>query len=474
MMRFVEGGGNTSWLEFQLNDDANEEFRIYGYSCSGYGCAEISGNLYHWFRSNGEAYHRSNLFVGGEVQAPIFRDSNNGGYYGDFASTSRMNAIVANIYSLNDGWDIYDDNASVMSIRSNNSDNGRIYFRDSNSTVCGSIYFDDDNHWGLQTPSNEWALYMERDARVYMYYNGTWEIRTASGHAEARGEFRAQNFRDTNNSGYFADPASTSRLNVVDANEVYSYGWLRTRYSGRGVYNQQTGQHFYSDDDDGWNVAGGGGANWIRMRDQYASTIRGYFYADSGSNVGILNSGGSWRLRIVSGDYMLYYGSSIRAPRFYDSNSTFYYTDPASTSRMNAIQCYGTIQSRTNITAYASFSDIRKKENIDKIENALDKVSQLNGYHFNYIGDDTRLTGVIAQEVEKVLPGIVYEADDLDNPEGGTTKAVRYGQITALLIESTKEQQDIINKQQEQIDEQKKEIDKLSEMVKMLMNKLDK
>lgn len=89
-----------------------------------------------------------------------------------------------------------------------------------------------------------------------------------------------------------------------------------------------------------------------------------------------------------------------------------------------------------DITAYASFSDIRKKENIVKIDNALEKVSKIGGYTYNFKGDDRKITGVIAQELEAVLPEAVYEVDD---EEYGASKAVRYGNIVGLLIEAIKE-----------------------------------
>jgi hypothetical protein len=53
--------GSLSWLELQMNDDSNEEFRIYGYSCTGYGCGQISGNLYHRFDASGNAWHAGNV-----------------------------------------------------------------------------------------------------------------------------------------------------------------------------------------------------------------------------------------------------------------------------------------------------------------------------------------------------------------------------------------------------------------------------
>lgn len=101
------------------------------------------------------------------------------------------------------------------------------------------------------------------------------------------------------------------------------------------------------------------------------------------------------------------------------------------------ITSVGAITSDGDITAFASSSDIRKKENVNKIDNALEKVLKVGGYTYNFIGDDRRITGVIAQEIEEILPEAVYEIDD---PEfGSRTKAVRYGNIVGLLIEAIKD-----------------------------------
>ena len=85
------------------------------------------------------------------------------------------------------------------------------------------------------------------------------------------------------------------------------------------------------------------------------------------------------------------------------------------------------------VTKY-QVSDIRLKENIEVIEKALEKVDAIGGYTFNYIENPTeRVSGVIAQEVEKVLPGVTFKMDD----EGHL--AVRYDNIIPLLIQAIKE-----------------------------------
>jgi hypothetical protein len=79
------------------------------------------------------------------------------------------------------------------------------------------------------------------------------------------------------------------------------------------------------------------------------------------------------------------------------------------------------------------FSDERKKTNIEVIPNALEKVLQLRGVTFEKLDDGNRRhAGIIAQEVEKVLPEVVYTAED-------GTKSVAYGNLVGLLIEAIKE-----------------------------------
>jgi hypothetical protein len=97
----------------------------------------------------------------------------------------------------------------------------------------------------------------------------------------------------------------------------------------------------------------------------------------------------------------------------------------------------GGIISTADITAYGTPSDIKLKENIERIPNGLEMIESLNGYTFNYIGKTDRMIGVIAQELEKIAPELVYETESLET--GETSKAVRYSQITAILIEAVKE-----------------------------------
>ena len=82
-------------------------------------------------------------------------------------------------------------------------------------------------------------------------------------------------------------------------------------------------------------------------------------------------------------------------------------------------------------------SDKNLKENIEVIPNALDKVEALRGVTFDWKRDLTPSAGVIAQEVEAVLPEAVKEVTNLK--DGGTHLAVNYHALTSILIESIKE-----------------------------------
>ena len=96
-----------------------------------------------------------------------------------------------------------------------------------------------------------------------------------------------------------------------------------------------------------------------------------------------------------------------------------------------------------NITAYYS-SDITLKDNVRPIESAIFKVQQIRGVEFDWNEKSTELqqekghdVGLIAQEVEKVLPEVVQIRED-------GIKAVAYEKVVPLLVEAIKEQQTTI------------------------------
>ena len=127
------------------------------------------------------------------------------------------------------------------------------------------------------------------------------------------------------------------------------------------------------------------------------------------------------------------------------------YTDSATVKLY--IDCRtGNLASSGTITAVDvnSTSDIKLKTNIKTLTNSLEKVLSMRGVEFERIDNPGKYhVGVIAQEVEVVVPELVSEDND-------GTKTVAYGNITALLIEAIKEQQEQINSLKQEIADLKK------------------
>jgi hypothetical protein len=101
--------------------------------------------------------------------------------------------------------------------------------------------------------------------------------------------------------------------------------------------------------------------------------------------------------------------------------------DVRGTLRSDGLTVGGDIYATGNITGY---SDRRAKSDIEKIENALEKIEQLNGYTFTMKGK--RYTGLIAQEILPILPEAVTGSEE-------TNYAVAYGNMMGLIVEAIKE-----------------------------------
>jgi hypothetical protein len=111
------------------------------------------------------------------------------------------------------------------------------------------------------------------------------------------------------------------------------------------------------------------------------------------------------------------------------------------TSISGNLDVNGNILANADVIAYSS-SDSRLKENIVPIENALDKIKKISGVMFDWKDgheiDRKHDTGLIAQEVEEVLPEVV-----VTRPSG--YKAVRYEKIMGLVVQAIKELSDQVD-----------------------------
>ena len=177
--------------------------------------------------------------------------------------------------------------------------------------------------------------------------------------------------------------------------------------------------------------------------------------ATTAATANALNSSNAYSVSSLSSTLAINPGTSLSA-----GTSVYAGTYLASGSYISA----GTYITATgDITAYAS--DKRLKENFRPITNALDKVVSLNGviYNWNEIANklagydrDVNVVGLIAQEVEAVLPEAVkpapFDTDENGNSKSGENyKTIQYEKVVPLLVEAIKEQQATIESLQEQI-----------------------
>jgi hypothetical protein len=137
-----------------------------------------------------------------------------------------------------------------------------------------------------------------------------------------------------------------------------------------------------------------------------------------------------------------YFGGSGGEYTYYDNSNALVRFYVNSNEEMR-LESDGDLHVDGNVVAYSTtVSDERLKTDIVKIDSALAKVDQINGYTFTYTADGKKSAGVIAQEVEKVLPSAITESKlPLKMGEDDKTeyKTVQYDQLIGLLVEAVKE-----------------------------------
>lgn len=275
-----------------------------------------------------------------------------------------------------------------------------------------------DQAYGWQLWQNMW------DDRTYTRrYNSGWQT--------TRTLMTTQDDPYAANMNQYVRTSDSVSFSSISSGAIYSNNWFRA-YGDTGLYLQDYGGHFRRNTNSShgtFEIFGyaKGGYNGLLIKDD-----AGYFnnYMHEGGNGGLYceNQGGRW-------------------PWYWHRGNTCLGLGNSTTSSSYRVYVNGSLYAEGDIVAY---SDARKKTDIITIDNALDKVLQLRGVYYTRI-DETekgRQTGVIAQEINEVLPEVVTYAPDVDE------YGVKYGNIAGILIEAVKEQQ-------KQIAELKEEIKKL-------------
>ena len=223
---------------------------------------------------------------------------------------------------------------------------------------------------------------------------------------------------------------------------------------GFRVQNPSNGA-YYTDVTGAWGANAAGG---FRVIDKLSGTENVRMLVNGSGNVAIgphtpavlLDVGGTIRTRngafqlhdgTSQGGGLFFYktitggGSNLSPSLFSETGMPLYFMTNGSASIKGTLSIDGNWTVTGNVVAY---SDARVKENVRVIDNALARVRAIRGVTFTRTDmQDTakRHAGVIAQEVEAVLPEVISDNDD-------GMKSVAYGNITALLIEAIKELQD--------------------------------
>ena len=169
------------------------------------------------------------------------------------------------------------------------------------------------------------------------------------------------------------------------------------------------------------------GTQATTLLDTFTSALKGLAPASGGGTSNFLRADGTWAA--AGGSTISNSPSGTLFPTMSSTTSGSFATAVISSSTLTFTASTGTLSA----TQFTSLSDANKKKNIRPIENAIDITKKLEGVRFDWKDTNSPSIGVIAQEVEKVLPELVVNTDGV--------KSVSYGNIVGLLIEAIKEQQ---------------------------------
>jgi hypothetical protein len=314
------------------------------------------------------------LSVAADVRAPIFYDSGNTAYYLDPAGTTALNINGQIQFAPNTAQISGNDTSSY----------GSIAIRGARSGWYGIHIQGGGNVPHLMFSGANGGIYFEGTGRWASYYN----------HGD--------------NCWGFGGSATSSAYNIYCPTGVYSGG----RVDGTIFYDSNNTAYFCD-------------PNSISI----LATVRSDRLQFSNANEAVtLNDGNYLILRDPTGRVAAYLGGADPA-NYYD-NDNHYFRDRNAVLRIT-LSGAGDITATGNVTAY---SDIRIKDNVETIPSALDKLDLIRGVTYTRTDRDDkerRYAGVIAQEIEQVLPEAIFENEDY--------KSVDYNATIALLIQAVKE-----------------------------------
>jgi len=163
----------------------------------------------------------------------------------------------------------------------------------------------------------------------------------------------------------------------------------------------------------------------LNVTNMFVTTGSGAIYADS---IRYSANGSPWSFGggsiAITNDTT---NSTTLFPLLTSANSGTFSSANTSNTKLYYVPSTGTL----NATIFNSLSDVKYKENIITIVDAVNTVNQIDGVSFSWKDNGLKSYGVIANELEKILPELVTTEND--------TKSVNYSGLIAFLINSVKE-----------------------------------
>lgn len=336
----IEDGGLDCYMEIT---DANPT--VYGVGYGGefifYGDKSTPASFLYY----GGATVTYTLQANSSLRSPIFYDSDNTTYYLDPASLSNIRHTIfhvgSNVVGATGVGVLFDGNYT--------SGQYRHRFRKYDDGAGLPLYID----YAHATANSFTAI-------ARFGGGGSYNPFSVYGTADASGDFRAPIFYDSDNTGYYLNPASSSQLSAVYAND-----WFRAQ-GNTGLYFQ----------DKGYGITSAGAAgNSYGNASTYGTGLNSWqgwgigsrhcLMSNGGDNIGIHDNNRSW-LYYWDGTYHRFqYGyfeaaGSVRGPIFYDSDNTGYYIDAAGASIINTVtsaQYYTTGWFRNNSSGNGLYNE---------------------------------------------------------------------------------------------------------------------
>ena len=321
---------------------------------------------------------RQTLFSGysqeeASYRAPLFYDSNDTTYYGDFASTSNM--FQGYFKGKTDGWSLQLGDADITRVQPDNARASLVI----NASLYPHIYMNATggvsnlNHGAVFSMTGNitggfkrWSMGISNwnpnmltigtyDNSANPHYGcggdvlgeATWGSKfwlDSDSNLQTNGSMRSPIFYDSNDTAYYLNPASTSNLNIVTAVQFNGPATSATNLIGPGgsvIKSTTTGVSYQNNYQIRENTGGSGNTNEIyapQLGFHWGSVVASSIMCEASGRIAIRDNPGTGYEDFIAS--ICNSSESSRAPIFYDSDNTGYYLNP-SASGSNALKTIG-------------------------------------------------------------------------------------------------------------------------------------